>query len=135
MCGRREVCVLNIGWKAGGGETCVVVHISVDRNDVVRNGGDRGGGRSIPGWTTFDGGNASFESVKVGPKPGNQCVGEMPEATAVTHEAATVIDQFVVKACGSSRDEVGDICNATVHVAAGSISRRDALNCRVGLLI
>jgi hypothetical protein len=141
-CGRREVCVLNIGWTAGGVETCVVVHIgrlerirSVDRNDVVRNGGDRGGGRSIPGWATFDGGNAGFESGKVGPKPGDQCVGEMPEATAVTHEAAAVIDQFVVKACGSGRDEVGDICNATVHVAEGSISRRDTLNCRAGLLI
>jgi hypothetical protein len=141
-CGRREVCVFNIGWMAGGVETCVVVNIgrqerirSVDRNDVVRNGGDRGGGRSIPGWATFDGGNAGFESGKVGPKPGDQCVGEMPEATAVTHEAAAVIDQFVVKACGSGRDEVGDSCNATVHVAEGSISRRDALNCRSGLLI
>jgi hypothetical protein len=103
-CGRREMCILNIGWTAGGVETWVVVHIgrperihSIVRNGVIRNGGDRGGGRSIPGWTTFDGGNAGFESVKVGPKPGNQCVGEMPEATAVIHEATAVIDQFVVE--------------------------------------
>ena len=98
------MCILNIGWTAGGVETWVVVHIgrperihSIVRNGVIRNGGDRGGGRSIPGWTTFDGGNAGFESVKVGPKPGNQCVGEMPEATAVIHEATAVIDQFVVE--------------------------------------
>jgi hypothetical protein len=131
--GRREMYILNIGWTAGGVETCVVVHIGrlerISRNDVVRSGGDRGGGRSIRGGATFDGGNASCKSVKVGPKPGNHRVGEMPEATAVTQEAAAVIDQFIVEACGSGSEEVRGSRNACVHVAEGAISRRDAFNC------
>jgi hypothetical protein len=140
--GRGEMYNLNIGWTAGGVETCVVVHIgrlerirSVARNDFVRKGGDRGGGRSIRGWTTFDGGNASCKSVKVGPEPGNQRVGDMPEATAVTQEAAAIIDQFIVETCGCGRDEVGGSRNACVHVAEGAISRRDAFNCCPDVLI
>jgi hypothetical protein len=94
------MCILNIEWTAGGEESCVVVHIgrpertrSVVRNGIVSNGGDRGGGRSIP---TFDGGDTSCESVKVGPEPGNLGVGEMPEATAIIHEATAIINQCVV---------------------------------------
>jgi hypothetical protein len=50
-CGRREMWLLEIGWTAGGEESCVVVHIgrperirSVIHNGVVSNGGNRGGG-------------------------------------------------------------------------------------------
>ena len=120
-CGRREMCILNIEWTAGGEESGVVVHIGrpertrgVVCNGVVSNGSDRGGGRSI---STFDGGNASCESVEVGPKPWNQGVGEMPEAAAVILEATIVINHFVVEACRSGSDEGGDSRDAFVHVA------------------
>ena len=138
-CSRGEMRILNMGRTAGGEESCVVVHIgrperirSVVRNGVVSNGGDRGGGRSVP---TFDGGNASCESVEVGPKPWNQGVGEMPEAAAVILEATVVVNHFGVKACRSGSDEGGGSRDAFVHVAECAISRRDAFNCHPDLLI
>ena len=145
MCGRRELLILNIGWTSGGGES-VVVHIG--RPDMVRIiVCDGGVGRSITvsyvlwcriGWTAFDSGDTCLECVKVGPKLGDQGVGEMPEATAVIREATAVFDQLIccnhvnffhlfVQARGSSSDEVGGSRNEFVHVAEDSISRRDAL--------
>ena len=133
------MCILNVGRSTGGEELCAVVYVrrlernlSVVRNGAVGNGDDRGGGGNIP---IVDGFYASSESVKVGPKPGNQGFGNMSEATAVIHEATAVIEQFIVEASGSGVDVIGGSCNATVHVAEGAISRRDTLNCRADLLI
>ena len=91
------MCILNVGRSAGGEELCAVVYVgrpernlSVVRNGAVGNGDDRGGGGNVPIVDSF---YASSESVKVGPKPGDQGFGSMSEATAVIHEAAAVIEQ------------------------------------------
>ncbi len=114
---------------------------------VVRDGGNRGGGRSITalyvlccsvGWTAFDVGDTCRECGEIGPEFGEVGVGEMSKTTAVIHELTAVFDQFTgcdlihlfhlcVQACRSLSDEVGSGRNAFVQIAEDSILRHDVL--------
>jgi len=86
--GRGESFVLKMGGTSGGGEL-IVVYIGWPEmvRSVVRDGGNRGGGRSITalyvlccsvGWTAFDVGDTCCECVEIGPSLGSSVLVKCP---------------------------------------------------------
>ena len=83
--GRGESFILKMGGMSGGGES-IVVHSGWPEmvRSVVRDGGNRGGGRSITalyvlccsvGWMAFNVGDMCPECIEIGPEFGELGVG------------------------------------------------------------